>query len=82
MNPEHIKWADEDFAVPGSVTPASDMTLLDYFAGQALVACTVSAGLWRIVNKTADEEQPLINSIAKACYEMASAMLAERERGR
>lgn len=53
------------------------MTLRDYFAGQAL------AGLLRDVTDADQRKSILANTkpIAEICGELASAMIAERERG-
>lgn len=57
---------------------ASDgMSLRDYFAGQALIANT-SDNMLTLITKTADQQQPLIDGLAKACYQLADAMIKAR----
>ena len=55
--------------------PQPGMTLLDYFAGQALM------GLWASPNcPTRDSPSEASEDCAGYCYRQAEAMLAEREK--
>lgn len=65
------------FPVESDITQHPGMTLRDYFAGQALVVY-----IGRNSNYTlAGHQSPAWpEEIAKACYEMADAMLAERSK--
>lgn len=54
------------------------MTLVDYFAGQAL--CGLCANKFYVGNKSTDIILLNNNELSEICYELANAMLAERER--
>ncbi len=53
------------------------MTLLDWFAGQAIDKVVYR---WKDSETTSAEERPFPKDLAKACYDYAEAMIAERKR--
>ena len=55
------------FPIAGSSSPKG-MPLLDYFAGQAL---------WRVEHQWSEQGKA---AVAKECYSMADAMIAEKRR--
>lgn len=57
---------------------APGMTLLDYFAGQALMGLVHSKDALHALNGY--PEYPTAPNVAVACYEIADAMIAERNR--
>lgn len=70
---------EEQLAFPSDMSDG--MTLRDYFAGQALAS--MDAGTKKIMHASAVEAgEDMTASIATACYELADAMLAERERAK
>lgn len=58
--------------------PEKGMTLRDYFASQALSG--LLAGLDRDARRFMEREAEPAATMAKACYTMADAMLAERSK--
>lgn len=56
----------------GCLVPAGGMSLHDWFAGQAI---TLFGEVWKNLNSPHDAE-----AVARRSYEIANAMIAERER--
>lgn len=57
------------------------MTLRDYFAGQALSGLCANESYIRAIaedEELSDKDKP--NKLAEICYELADAMLAQREK--
>lgn len=61
---------------------AAGMTLLDYFAGQALAGAMASSpdGCTNFPFNADDGDDPPTAIVAGCCYELAAAMLAEKRR--
>ena len=56
-----------------------DLELRDWFAGQALNGLLASGMFQDVVKRADDHPEFIIRNIAKAAYQTADAMLAERE---
>lgn len=84
--PEH-HYFDPERGQHGQHVTASDigcggMTLLDYFAGQALAGAMASSpdGCTNFPFNADDGDDPPTAIVAGCCYELAAAMLAEKRR--
>lgn len=62
--------------------PEAGMSLRDYFAGQALAGQTASDELAQYIGNVAgDDFGAAAQMLAETAYEMADAMIAERNKG-
>lgn len=60
---------------------ADGMTLLDYFAGQALAGMTANAAALESCSHAADHDPPKVFALlAELCYAKAAALIAERQK--
>lgn len=58
------------------------MSLRDYFAGQIAIGALVFRAAWPTFRATWPTYQDQREDFARDCYELADAMLAEREKGK
>lgn len=56
------------------------MTLRDWFAGKALVGLSIQDAIGRELDAAPRQREEWVKSVAKDCYDLADAILAERER--
>jgi hypothetical protein len=77
----HFKFSENGLV---EICPQGGMTLRDYFAGQALTSVLDSSGDLHayydyVAGSKGDNNIPSPRAMAKYSYELADAMLAERE---
>lgn len=70
--------ASEDKFNEENYPPQCGMSLRDWFAGQALAGSSASPDQWILASR---QENPF-EGMARICYRIADAMLAEREKQR
>lgn len=69
-----------EFRDNGGFSISGGMTLRDYFAAKALEGMTASPELMKVITSLDIENSTAFEKMAQKSYEMADAMLAQREK--